>query len=222
MSAKRQVLSKNEISLKMSKLYELLTIAEDAHEILGYPPTTDFNFIYVKKKTEELSEYDLIKEGNAPYEYRQLYEKIKELYMEFLVKVMANYADETMRTQIEYINFVLKSGEYVIFEGDIDKVTMPMPSGIASVHTHPGICIFSAPDIETADSLFVKGYVVIAVMNNECISYFLRKGPYTPEDQQELRKLQKKVKKAKTFDELKEGYTSFNSENVIFRTPLFS
>ncbi len=222
MSVKKQVFSKNEISLKLSKLYDLLTTAEDVHEIIGYPPTTDFNFIYAKQKTEELSEYDLVKEGEAPHDYRELYEKIKELYMEFLIKVMAPYAEETMRTQIEYINFILESGEYLIFEGDIDKVTMPMPMGIASVHTHPGICVFSAPDIDTADSLFVKGYVVIAVMNNECISYFLRKGPYTPEDQEELRKLQKKVKKAKTFDELKDGYMSFNSENIVFRTPLFS
>ena len=222
MSVKKQVISKNEISLKLSKLYDLLTTAEDVHEIVGYPPTTDFNFIYVKKKTEELEDYELVKEGNSSHDYRELYDKIKELYMEFLVKVMAPYAEETMKTEVEYINFILESGEYVIFEGDIDKVTMPMPSGIASVHTHPGICVFSAADIDTADSLFVKGYVVIAVMNNECISYFLRKGPYTPEDQQELKKLQKKVRKAKTFEELKESYTSFNSENVVFRSPLFS
>ncbi|ARM76276.1 hypothetical protein [Acidianus manzaensis] len=222
MSAKDQILSNNDISLKISKLYELLTTAEDVHEITGNPPTTDLNYVYGNEKNEDLDDYELYKVGQGKFPYFVIYDLIKDEYVKFLRYVMLPYSQKTMETQIEYINFILENGNFAIFQGDVDKVSMPMPKGIASSHTHPGICVFSHVDISTADDLFTKGYVVIAVMNPKCISLFYRKGVYTEDDQQELKKLYKKVKDSKTVEDLRKAYNSFNAENIIFTSFLIS
>lgn len=222
MSAKDQILDVNEISLNISKLYQLILTAEDVHELLGEPPTTDFKFIYGNKEFDEIDQYPLYKLGQGKYSYFVLYEAIKDEYVKFLKEVMLTYSQKTMETSIEYINFILEDGRFAIFEGDVDKVSMPMPRGIASSHTHPGICVFSHVDIDSADALFTKGYVVVAVMNPKCISLLYRRGVYTEIDQQGLRKLYSKVKKAKTLEELREAYSNFKAENVVFTSFLIS
>ncbi|AWR97569.1 hypothetical protein DFR86_08400 [Acidianus sulfidivorans JP7] len=219
MNAKDQIIDSNSTTKKISKLYKLLITAEDIHEITGNPPTTDLNFIY---GSEPIEDYELYKVGKGNFSYFVIYDLIKNEYIEFLKNVMLPYSNKTMETEIEYINFVLENGDFAIFQGDIDKVSMPMPKGIASSHTHPGICVFSHVDISTADDLFTRGYVVIGVMNPKCVSLFYRKGVYTEYDQQELRKLYKKVKSAKTIDELKEAYTNFKGYNVFFTSFLIS
>lgn len=224
MSVKDQVLDSNEISIRISNLYQLLSTAEDIHEILGEPPTTDLKFIYASNSLndEEKNNYPLYRVGRGKYPYYVLYDTIKDEYVKFLKDVMLKYSQKTMETRVEYINFILEDGRFAIFEGDIDKVSIPMPKGIASSHTHPGVCIFSHIDINTVDDLFTKGYVVIAVMNPACVSIFYRRGVYTEYDQQELRRLYSKVKKAKTLEELKDVYLNFRAENVIFTSYLIS
>ncbi|EZQ04833.1 hypothetical protein CM19_07565 [Candidatus Acidianus copahuensis] len=129
---------------------------------------------------------------------------------------MLDYARRTMESGVEFISFILRNGEYAIFEGEEDKVEIPMPKGVAQVHTHPGICVFSAKDLETADSLFIRGYVTVAVMNPRCLSVIYRRGVYTPEDQEDLKKLMKATSKAKNLDDIKSAYSSFKPPNLIF------
>ncbi|AWR95976.1 hypothetical protein DFR85_09340 [Acidianus brierleyi] len=129
---------------------------------------------------------------------------------------MVPYANRTMSNEIEFMNIILKSGEYLILEGDEDKVSLPIPEGIGVAHTHPGICLFSHKDIETADNTFIKGYVINSVLNPHCISSIFRKGAYTLDDRENLLSLAKSVKKAKTMDSLVSAYKKFSSENLVF------
>lgn len=215
MSAKEQKLDKNEKSLNIAKLYKLLTVSEDLHEITGIPPTTDLEYVYVKSIPDE-GNYDIVRTGYGKFQYQILYMKIAEEYIEFLKDVMLPYASRTMSNEVEFMNILLKSGEYIILEGDEDKVSLPIPAGIGVAHTHPGICLFSHKDIETADSTFIKGYVINSVLNPQCISSLFRKGAYTLDDRGNLLSLAKSVKKAKTMDSLVSAYKRFSSENLVF------
>ncbi|BBG24037.1 hypothetical protein [Sulfuracidifex tepidarius] len=156
-----------------------------------------------------------VKVGNGNVTYFRLYSEIMEYYLKFLKEEMISYASRTLSNDVEFLSIVLESGDYVIFEGDEKKVNMPMPRGIASVHTHPGICLFSHKDIETADSLFIKGYVVIAVMNNQCVSSFVREGVYTEEDRNVLKELRDKVKKARSLNDLTSAYNDLSFPNFL-------
>ncbi|MEM4223595.1 MAG: hypothetical protein QXZ33_06555, partial [Metallosphaera sp.] len=102
-----------------------------------------------------------------------------------------------------------------IFEGEENRVSLPMPHGITSAHTHPGICLFSHPDLETADNLFIKGYFSIGVMNPECALIVYRNGPYTIEDRDALISLANKVKKAKRLEDLTKSYSLFRAPNLV-------
>ncbi|WP_338604791.1 hypothetical protein V6M85_12065 [Sulfolobus tengchongensis] len=124
---------------------------------------------------------------------------------------MLNYAIRTINSEVEFMNIILTDGSYIILEGDERKVSIPFPKGIATVHTHPGICLFSYKDLETADSLFSSGYIVVSVMNNDCVSSLYRCGVYTFEDKSVLKNTVNKVRKAKTVEELLNIY-----KNLIF------
>ncbi len=156
-----------------------------------------------------------VRVGNGSSSYFKIYSKILEHYLKFLKEEMLSYASRTLNNDVEFLSIVLENGDYAIFEGDEKKVNMPMPRGIASVHTHPGVCLFSHKDIETADSLFIKGYVVIAVMNNQCVSLFLREGVYTEEDRNVLKDLRDNVKKARTLNELTYAYKDLRFPNFL-------
>jgi len=197
----------------MSKLYDLVTEAEDIHEEFEVVPTTDYEYLYVPQESMVTSER--VKVGSKNDTYFMIYRKIMEYYLKFLREEMYPYATRTLGNEIEFLSIVLESGDFVVFEGDEKKVNMPMPRAIASVHTHPGVCLFSHKDIETADSLFIKGYVVIAVMNNQCVSIFLREGVYTEEDRNVLKELREKVKKSKTMNDLISAYKGLSFPNFL-------
>ncbi len=152
--------------------------------------------------------------GKAPFPFTSLYEEIFKEHLRFLREVFMEYSRRTMKNGIEFISFTLESGEYVIFEGEENRVSLPMPHGVTSAHTHPGICLFSSPDLETADSLLIKGYMSIGVMNPQCALILYRRGPYTLEDRDALMALIKRVKKATNIEELSRAYTQFQSENL--------
>jgi hypothetical protein len=216
MTAKEQKLDKNEKSLHIAKLYRLLTISEDLHEITGISPTTDLEFVYTKDIPDDVDN-SIVRIGSGKFQYQVLYDKIAEEYIEFLEDVMLPYANRTMSNEIEFMNILLNTGEYLILEGDEDKVSLPIPEGIGVAHTHPGICLFSYKDIETADNTFIKGYVINSVLNPKCISSIFRKGVYTLDDRENLLQLSKSVKKAKTLDSLVGAYKRFSSENLVFK-----
>ncbi|AEB94425.1 MAG: hypothetical protein QXR57_03040 [Metallosphaera sp.] len=205
---KEQKLSSSETSVKLAKLAKLLNEAEIIYEEFDVSPTTDLEKLYTENGVEGTET------GKGPYSYTQLYVEVFKQHVNFLRSVFMEYSKRTMENRIEFISFTLDSGEYVIFEGEEDKVTLPMPHGVTSAHTHPGICLFSSPDLETADSLFIKGYLSIGVMNPECALLLYRNGPYTIEDREALLNLMKKVRKSKTMEELNLVYTSFNSQNL--------
>ncbi len=197
----------------MSRLYDLITEAEDIHEEFDVIPTTDFTSLYVPNDLGIESE--TVKIGKGSSTYFALYRKVLEYYLKFLKDEMYQYASRTLSNDIEFLSLVLENGNYAVFEGDERKVNMPMPRGIASVHTHPGVCLFSHKDIETADSLFIKGYVVIAVMNNQCVSVLLREGVYTEEDRAVVKGLREKVKKAKNWEDLTSAYKNLSFPNFL-------
>ncbi|QKR00970.1 hypothetical protein GWK48_03355 [Metallosphaera tengchongensis] len=134
--------------------------------------------------------------------------------MKFLGKVFMPYAMRTINDGVEFISFTLDTGEYVIFQGEENRVSLPMPSGVTSAHTHPGVCLFSGQDLETADFLFIKGYVSVGVMNPECALLIYRDGPYTLEDRDALLNLTKRVKSSKKLNDLVNAYLSFKTENL--------
>ncbi|TRM86231.1 hypothetical protein DJ526_10075 [Sulfolobus sp. A20-N-G8] len=138
--------------------------------------------------------------------------------MKFLKEVMMNYAKRPISSDIAYMNIILEDGSYYILEGDERKVNVPFPKGIATSHTHPGICLFSYKDLETADSLFSIGYVIVSVMNTECISSLYRRGVYTFEDKLSLKGTSNKLKKARTMNDVISIYKNLSFQNLKFVT----
>ncbi|MEM0373528.1 MAG: hypothetical protein QXO96_03120, partial [Sulfolobales archaeon] len=179
-------------SKNLAELLSKLALAEDYHEESGIEPTTDMKDIYVEDL--KAREYGF-KVGSMNLSYRYLYSYTANLFIEFIRKYMLEFANNTINTGIEYLLILLRDGKFLILEGDENKVQIPFPDGLATVHTHPGICLFSEKDLETADYLFSRGYFIIGVMNNTCISIIYRNGVYTLEDKEMLIKFYKKLKK---------------------------
>lgn len=188
-------------------MYELSEIGENLHEEYGVVPTTDLNYIYIENLEERINN-PLVKIGKSNREYFIIYDEIVNLYLKFLNEIMLNYAIKTINSEIEYMNIILRDGSYIILEGDERRVTVPFPKGISTVHTHPGICLFSYKDLETADSLFSIGYVAVAVMNTDCVSFLYRRGVYTFEDKQTLKELANRIKKSKNINYIISIYNS--------------
>lgn len=215
MGVKGEWLGKHESSENISKLYRLLAKAEEIHEIYDQVPSTDFKELFTLDGIEGTVK------GSAPHPYTDIYFSIAREHLRFLKEVLLPFSRRTMETGIEFLAFTMDEGEYAIFEGEENRVVLPMPHGITSAHTHPGVCLFSKPDLETADNLFIKGYVSVAVMNPECTLLLFRAGPYTLEDRDLLLNLAKKVRKAKTVEELNQLYKDFSAEYLrIWLTPL--
>jgi len=215
MSAKEEWLGRHESSERISKLYSLLIRAEEIHEEYEEPPTTDLKYLFTVGGMEGTVK------GRGPQPYTQIYFEIAREHLRFLKEVLLPFSRKTMETGIEFLAFTTDEGEYAIFEGEENRVTLPMPHGVTSAHTHPGICLFSKPDLETADSLFIRGYVSVAVMNPTCALLLFKSGPYTLEDREALSDLAKRVKKAKDVRELAQAYADFKAGNLqIWSTPL--
>ncbi|MCG2909061.1 MAG: hypothetical protein RXQ80_01075 [Sulfolobaceae archaeon] len=197
MSVKFQKIDKSPISEELAKIAELIYKAEELHEENGIPPTTDFT--------------QLFEDGKKGEPYFKLYLYFADKYSKFISNVLREFAVVTNETRTEFISILLDDGNYLILEGEEDKVTIPHPSAIASTHTHPDVCLFSHKDLETADYLFIRNYLTVGVISPYCLTLIYRKGVYTMEDKIELEKLANKVKKSKRLEEVVKAYgeTSF-------------
>ncbi|QIW24362.1 hypothetical protein EWF20_09505 [Sulfolobus sp. S-194] len=215
MSAKEQKINRDELSEKLSKIAELINKAEEIHEEFNEVPTTDFSKLYTITGV-----YDTEK-GKASYDYLSLYDLFAELYVKFILTTMSTYAVKTKETEIEYINILLNEGHYIILEGEEDKVMIPHPSALASTHTHPNICLFSHKDIETADQLFIKGYIAVGVLTTNCFLLLYRRGVYIIDDRESLLLLAKNIKKSKTIEDLVKSYNNVKLNYLILRLVQF-
>ena len=211
-AGKFQSIERNEQSIKLARIAELIYKAEEIHEETGEIPTTDFEKLYT------LNGYGGTVTGKAPFTYFSLYEEFAKNYALFLGSVMRNFAVKTKESEIEFINILLDDGNYLILEGEEDKVVIPHPSALASTHTHPNVCIFSHKDLETASYLFIKNYLSVGVMTSECLLLLYRRGVFTVEDQRELERLAKLTKKSKRLDEVLSAYkeVSFTQLGLYF------
>ncbi|MCH1770759.1 MULTISPECIES: hypothetical protein [Metallosphaera] len=206
---KEQKIGVHETSVRLAKLSNLVNKAEEIYEENDVVCTTDLEELFSEISLEG------VRTGKGPYPYTVLYREIFLTHLNFLKEVFMDYSKRTMGNGVEFISFTLDTGEYVIFEGEENRVSLPMPHGITSAHTHPGICLFSHPDLETADNLFIKGYFSIGVMNPECALIVYRNGPYTIEDRDALISLANKVKKAKRLEDLTKSYSLFRAPNLV-------
>lgn len=200
MSVKDQKIDKNLESEKLAKIADLIFKAEAIHEEYDEIPTTDLTKLYTKSGIEGTEK------GEGKFQYFKLYDFFAENYAKFIINIMASYASRTQNTEIEYINILLSDGQYLILEGDEDKVVIPHPRALASTHTHPNVCLFSHKDLETADYLFIKDYLVVGVITTQCLLILYRRGVYTIEDRESLLMLSRKVRKSKTGDDVIKAY----------------
>jgi len=205
-------------SKKLADLLTKIALAEDYHEETGKEPTTDMEEIYVEDTSAR--EYGF-RIGRRELSYKKLYSYAANLFVEFAKKYMFEFANITVRNSIEYLLILLDDGRFLIIEGEEDKIEIPFPNGLATIHTHPGICLFSYKDLETADNLFSRGYFIIGVMNNSCISIIYRNGVYTLEDKMNLINFYKNLRKIKDLDKYLNMFKNFNSENLKMITLSF-
>lgn len=200
MSVKEQKIDKNELSERLAKIAGLIERGEEIEEEYGEIPTTDFKYLYTLQGIEGTIQ------GSKENSYKVLYKYFTELYSKFIISTMLKYAKKTEETGIEYINILLDDGYFLILEGEEGQVVIPHPSGLASTHLHPNACIFSYKDLETADQLFIKGYLAVGVLTTKCLLLLYRNGVYVPEDRENLLLLSKNVRKSKTADEIVKAY----------------
>ncbi|BCU71384.1 hypothetical protein [Stygiolobus caldivivus] len=216
MSAKKfQKIESNAQSILLAKLAGLIYKAEEIHEEIGEEPTTDLEKLYTESGAEGSQK------GKGKLSYLVLYDEFTKNYISFISSVMRSYASRTKETEIEFINILLNDGNYIVLEGEEDKVVIPHPSAISSTHTHPNICIFSHKDLETASYLFVKNYLLVGVTTDECALLIYRRGVFTIEDQKELEKLAKVTKKSKTLEEVLGGYKNSRFNQLALRLVRF-
>jgi hypothetical protein len=213
MNVKRETFGSNEKSNRIAHLYRLVTIAEDYYEEYGIEVTTDLNNLYSKDEVTPLH-YSEIKLGVGPYNYKILYREVYRLFVELVKEMMIEYSNLTNITNIEYLLILLNDGNFIILEGDENKIEVPFPSGVASLHTHPDLCIFSRKDLETISQLFSIGYLVSGVITTECGMFLYREGVFTIDDKINLTKIIKMLKKTRKFEEILDYYKLLNTSNL--------
>ena len=207
MSVKFQKIDKSPISEELARIAELIYKAEELHEENGIPPSTDFK--------------QLFEDGKKGEPYFKLYEYFANKYSKFISDILYEFAVITNKSRTEFISILLDDGNYLLLEGEEDKVVIPHPSAIASTHTHPDVCLFSHKDLETADYLFIKNYLAVGVISPFCLTLLYRKGVYTIEDKSELDKLAKRVKKSKKLEEVVKAYNETSFVNLALLSVRF-
>ena len=216
MSAKEQRIDKNELSEELAKVAELIEKGEEIEEEYGEISTTDFKDLYT------LEGVNGTMQGSKGHKYQELYKYFADLYSKFIISTMLGYARKTEQTEIEYINILLDDGYFLILEGEEDQVVIPHPSALASTHLHPDVCIFSYKDLETADQLFMKGYLAVGVLTTKCLLLLFRNGVYTVEDRENLLLLSKNVRKSKTGDDVIKAYNNAKFLQLAFHLVQFA
>lgn len=216
MSVKDQKIDKNPLSIKLSQIASLISLAEEIHEEYNEIPTTDFESLYTSSGIEGT------KRGKGKEDYFSLYDYFAKLYSKFIIESMLDKAKITQESEIEYINILLDDGTYLVLEGEEDKVVIPHPYGLASTHTHPNVCLFSHKDLETADQLFIKDYLAVGVLTTRCLLLLYRRGVYIIEDREELLKLAKAISKSKKADDVVRAYNSVKFTYLILQMVQFA
>ncbi|MDT7887534.1 MAG: hypothetical protein RQ885_00990 [Desulfurococcales archaeon] len=105
-----------------------------------------------------------------------LYRAIGDLVERDTLDLLKPLAIETAKKGgIEYIAVLLRSGLWILLEGEKHRVRMPwIEESIAIAHTHPpGGCIPSRPDLESCLELLSNGGILCGVLSVEC-SFMLR------------------------------------------------
>lgn len=216
MSAKEQRIDKNNESERLAKIAKLIRRGEEIEEEYGEVPTTDLENLYTSQGIEGTLK------GERDHKYQELYRFFAELYARFIIETMIGYARKTEESEIEYINILLNDGSFIILEGEEDQVVIPHPSGLASTHLHPTVCLFSHKDLETADQLFMKDYLSVGVLTTKCLLLLFRNGVYTIEDREILLKLAKDVKKSKSGEEVVRAYNNAKFTQLSFHLVQFA
>ena len=210
MSVKEQRIDKNELSEELARVAEMIEKGEEIEEEYGEISTTDFKDLYTLEGVN-----DTIK-GNKEHSYKELYKYFADLYSKFVTSTMLEYARKTEETGVEYINILLDDGYFLILEGEENQVVIPHPSALASTHLHPNVCLFSYKDLETADQLFIKGYLAVGVLTTRCLLLLYRNGVYTTEDRESLLLLSKNVKKSKNGEDVIKAYNNAKFLQLAF------
>jgi proteasome lid subunit RPN8/RPN11 len=166
-------------------------------------------------KLNELEERMEEEGENLLSEYRNLLKEFRETFKDFVRSKLRTYAEETNDTEVEFLGFVTDEGFALIVEGDEGRVSVPVKSAIAEVHTHPGICFPSSQDYKTAWHLLARGLVVFSVYSVECYFSLSLDGPFTEEDYVKLLRLSNEVKKVKTVEEYLEKLRSFQFNGLL-------
>mgnify|MGYP001772497473 CR=1 FL=1 len=216
MSAKEQRIDKNELSEELARIAKVIEKGEEIEEEYGEISTTDFKDLYT------LEGINGTKKGREEYSYKELYKHFADLYSKFIISIMFEYARKTEQTGIEYINILLHDGHFLILEGEEGQVVIPHPSALASTHLHPNVCIFSYKDLETADQLFIRGYLAVGVLTTNCLLLLYRNGVYTIDDREKLLLLSRSVRKSKTADEVIMAYNSVKFLQLSFHFVRFA
>ncbi len=106
---------------------------------------------------------DLSTDGILHHISQEIINDFKENFRSFIY--------ETYETEIEYLFILSRSGDWLILEGDIHRVSIPRINDvIASIHTHPASsCIPSRADLETMIDLLTSGGVLFGVVSRSCL-----------------------------------------------------
>lgn len=185
---KRQGEGKTALSAEIARLYKWYVEAEEILE------ETSKEMMFSEDGLCEKGERDC--RGKS---FNEIPPILEEKSISFIRETVLPLAIETMKNRIEFLVILLEEGEYLILEGEVDKVTVPYPRGVLAIHTHPDVCLMSHKDMETADRAFILGYFGSAVASYMCGLILYRSGPYLPEDREDLLDRSRKMKKVREF-----------------------
>ncbi len=124
--------------------------------------------------------------GSAPSE---LLERAS-LYALELVSELESYVWTTLRSGVEYVLLVLRTGDVYVAEGDVWRISLPYVSGaLLEAHTHPTSCVPSDRDATTAMERFMEGLYATAIVGPDCTTLAYRRSPPSEEDLVAMREL---------------------------------
>jgi hypothetical protein len=181
-------------SRKASHLYRALEVLEYVEEDLGcddphikdLPESEDEIDIYVSRcgvsehilkeglrELEEMTGFKIriIRSTGYGSGIKDLYRSIGDLVKRDMLDLLKPLALETARRGgIEYMAILLKSGSWIILEGERHRVRVPwIEEAIAIAHTHPPEgCIPSRPDLESCLELLSSGGIACGVISVKC------------------------------------------------------
>ncbi len=204
-----QIIENDEKTKEISRICNLIFAAEDA----WIETNTDYITVDPYQKTVYLPEgipeiQEIIDDlnnkyseegirfslGDAGYHYKDLYNLVRERFLNTYISLIKTLVNKSLIKQREYAMIILREGKLILLEGEEERITLPEIPSCIFLHTHPGPwCFPSKKDVEQTTSFFMNGGLLNVIAAEKCLLTMARTWLLGEEDVLALKELERKI-----------------------------